>query len=57
MDRRSNTVKGFVNFPVHGESWHCTYYDLTEDGKALYDSLKSLYGESAELHILTFLDT
>lgn len=39
------------------EYWHCTYYDLTEDGKTLYNSLKSLYGESAELHILTFLDT
>lgn len=36
--------------------WHCTYSDLTSEGKDLYDSLKSLY-PGCTLHLLTFLDT
>lgn len=36
--------------------WHCTYNDLTEEGKTLYDSLQKLY-EGCTLHLLTFLDT
>ena len=37
-------------------NWLCTYDDLTEEGKSLYNSLAALYPE-AELHIVTFLDT
>ena len=36
--------------------WHCTYEDLTEQGKALYDQIKQLY-PGCDLHLLTFLDT
>lgn len=34
----------------------CKYEDLTDDGKAIYDSMAKLYPK-AELHLLTFLDT
>lgn len=36
--------------------WHCTYSDLTEEGKTLYDSIQKLY-DGCTLHLLTFLDT
>lgn len=36
--------------------WHCTYEDLTEQGKALYKQIQMLYPECV-LHLLTFLDT
>ena len=36
--------------------FRCTYADLTEDGKVLYDSLKKLYGEKAALHLITWID-
>lgn len=36
--------------------WHCTYNDLTEEGKTLYNSLQTLYS-GCVLHLLTFLDT
>lgn len=36
--------------------WACTYNDLTEDGKALYDSIRALY-PGCELRLLTFIDT
>lgn len=37
--------------------WKCTYDDLTEDGKALYDMIKKLYGETCVLYLQTWLDT
>lgn len=37
--------------------WKCSYDDLTDDGKALYNSIQTLYGKHASLHLLTFLDT
>jgi hypothetical protein len=36
--------------------WKCTFNDLTDKGKELYNSLKALYKEH-ELRLLTFLDT
>lgn len=36
--------------------WHCTYQDLTEHGKVLYQQFRDLY-PGAKLHLLTFLDT
>jgi len=40
-----------------GSYWKCSYDDLTDDGKALYNSIQTLYGKHASLHLLTFLDT
>lgn len=36
--------------------WHCTYDDLTDDGKKLYDMIKKLYS-NCEIYLLTWLDT
>ena len=36
--------------------WRCTYEDLTEEGKALYNSIKALYGDNP-LYLQTWLDT
>lgn len=36
--------------------WTCTFEDLTEEGKAAYRQLESLY-PGCELHLLTYLDT
>lgn len=36
--------------------WFCTYDDLTDSGKALYDLMQKLYPE-CDLHLATFLDT
>jgi hypothetical protein len=38
------------------EPWHCTYNDLTAQGKAIYDALAGLY-QGCELYLLTFVDT
>lgn len=38
------------------EYWYCTYDDLNDDGKLLYDQLKKLYPGCA-IHIQTWLDT
>lgn len=37
-------------------SWHCTFNDLTDDGKAMYSMFQKLY-PGATIHLLTFLDT
>ena len=37
-------------------SWHCTYDDLTDEGKVLYDSVQRLYPNS-KLYLQTWLDT
>lgn len=39
-----------------GKYWHCTYDDLTEDGKNLFESIRKLYPNNP-IHLLTFLDT
>ena len=36
--------------------WRCTYDDLDLQGRALYDSIKGLYGDKAELHLITWVD-
>lgn len=36
--------------------FRCTYNDLTDEGKAIYDSLKKLYGDKATLHLITWID-
>ena len=36
--------------------WRCTYEDLTDEGKALYDSLQRLYA-GRQVRLLTYLDT
>ncbi len=47
---------GWSGYSDENGLWHCTYDDLTGEGKALYDSIQRLYPE-CELHLLTFLDT
>jgi hypothetical protein len=39
-----------------GEFWHCRYQDLTQEGRRLYEQLRTLYPH-ATLHLLTYLDT
>lgn len=41
---------------TEGRYWQCTYQDLTEQGKVLYQQFRDLY-PGAKLHLLTFLDT
>lgn len=36
--------------------WHCTFDDLKDDGKALYNSMKKLYPK-CDIRLVTFLDT
>ena len=36
--------------------WRCTYEDLTDEGKAIYDSMQNLY-PGREVRLLTYLDT
>jgi hypothetical protein len=42
--------------PETGDSWSCTFEDLSPEGKVLYESMQRLYPE-CRLHLLTFLDT
>lgn len=37
--------------------WICTYDDLTDEGKSLYDRIKTLYGDCGRLILQTWLDT
>jgi len=56
---RSRPFLAIVTMGATGWSynqWVCTYDDLTDRGKELYNSLKALYA-GAELRLLTFLDT
>jgi hypothetical protein len=39
-----------------GRYWHCTYDDLTDEGKKLYNELKQKY-PGRQVHIMTFLET
>jgi hypothetical protein len=47
---------GWSGYNNHVKMWHCTYADLTEDGKSLYNTIQQLY-PGCKLHLLTFLDT
>jgi hypothetical protein len=52
-------VLGSTGWSGHNDNiglWHCTYADLTEDGKSLYNTIQQLY-PGCKLHLLTFLDT
>lgn len=52
-------VLGSTGWSGHNDDiglWHCTYDDLTEDGKSLYNTIQQLY-PGCKLHLLTFLDT
>ena len=61
---RSIPLLASVVLGSSGGSWcigerdyfRCTYADLTTEGKTLYDSLKTLYGDKAELHLITWID-
>lgn len=48
---------GWSGYSEKNGSWLCTYDDLTAEGKALYDSLKQLYGDTCQLYLQTWLDT
>jgi len=50
----STNWSGFSDLMV--TYWHCTYDDLTIEGKALYNTIKKLY-EGHDLILLTSLDT
>jgi hypothetical protein len=39
-----------------GLYWRCRFTDLTEDGQALYNTMKTLYGETGYLALQTWLD-
>ena len=39
-----------------GSYWHCTYKDLTEDGRLIYDTMMLLYRDTATLVLQTWLD-
>ena len=39
-----------------GNYWNCTFDDLTDEGKALYNQIQALYPDH-QLQLLTFLDT
>lgn len=41
---------------VKDRYWQCQFDDLTDEGKALYRQIESLY-QGCDLHLLTFLDT
>lgn len=47
---------GWSGYKDNNGLWQCTYDDLTEDGKQLYNSIEKLY-PNCTLHLLTFLDT
>jgi hypothetical protein len=47
---------GWSGFHEEKGYWTCTYDDLTDEGKALYDSLQTLY-KGHELVLHTWLDT
>ena len=47
---------GWVGFDREtGAYWVCRYEDLTDSGRAVYQSLQSLYGETATLVLQTWL--
>ena len=62
--QRSVPVLSSVVLGSTGATWcknerdyfRCTYEDLTNEGKLVYDSIKTLYGEKAELHLITWID-
>jgi len=37
--------------------FRCTYDNLTDEGKTLYDSIQKLYAGKGKLHLITWLDT
>lgn len=39
-----------------GSYWHCTYRDLTDDGRLIYDTLTLLFRDTATLVLQTWLD-
>ena len=39
------------------ETWKCTYEDLTEQGKMLYNLIQHLYGDKGKIYLQTWLDT
>ena len=48
---------GWVGYDdQHAAYWNCSYKDLTEDGRAIYDALTLLYGDAAQLVLQTWLD-
>lgn len=42
--------------PDTGDSWSCSFEDLSPEGKVFYESVQRLY-PGCKLHLLTFLDT
>ncbi len=37
--------------------WHCTFADLTLDGKRLYSLMEALYAGKGDVYLMTWLDT
>lgn len=48
---------GWTGRNEQDKEWICTYNDLTDEGKTLYDSMRNLYGDNCEILLLTFIDT
>ena len=48
---------GWTGNNEDGTDWICTYDDLTEEGKVLYNTFKKLYGDNCEVILMTFIDT
>ena len=36
--------------------WRCTYADLDSESRVIYDAIKHMYGEKADLHLITWID-
>ena len=47
---------GWSGFNDEKGHWQCSFDDLSSDGQALYDLMKSLHPD-CDIHLLTFLDT
>ena len=48
---------GWTGYDVEADLyWSCRYADLTADGKALYDLVQVLYGDTGQLALQTWLD-
>jgi hypothetical protein len=49
---------GWSGFDSEKEDyWICSYKDLTDEGKSLYNTVKKLYGKFADVYLTTWLDT
>ena len=60
IDLRAAVTLGSTGWTGYNEEdglyWRCRYADLTDEGRALYDTMKALYGDAGYLALQTWLD-